>query len=265
MLAPDGQYVGIYRGELPVAFFTNHINLTFVEGNGEPFVVDSENPLYGNSVCGVSWTAHTFMSGENETIEIRIHNPHSFGNETAIDEMLSSMAFWTGIDFEKSVLESGDAERDIGLTLVIFALMLLAIALFSTLIHVKSSQIIWLTGLVALFAGVYFSYSSDGISFWSESVVSNTTLLGFSMMLYMLFVLMSNVYFLKKTKTVGNIVISVMTVVDAIFFVLPIVIDVLFYDVWTLWIGVQIIANIVIGICTVKELLVTKSNEKCLS
>ena len=262
MLAPDGQYVGIYRGELPVAFFTNHINLTFVEGNGEPFVVDSENPLYGNSVCGVSWTAHTFMSGEDEIIEIRIHNPHSFGNETAIDEMLSSIAFWTGIDFEKSVLESGDAQRDIGLTLVIFALMLLAIALFSTLIHVKSSQIIWLTGLVALFAGVYFSYSSDGISFWSESVVSNTTLLGFSMMLYMLFVLMSNVYFLKKTKTVGNIVISVMTVVDAIFFVLPIVIDVLFYDVWTWWIGVQIIANIVIGICTVKELLITKSNEK---
>jgi hypothetical protein len=29
MMTPDGEYVGIYRGDLPVAFYTDHINLTF--------------------------------------------------------------------------------------------------------------------------------------------------------------------------------------------------------------------------------------------
>ena len=28
MLAPDGEYIGIYRGDTPIAFYTNHINLT---------------------------------------------------------------------------------------------------------------------------------------------------------------------------------------------------------------------------------------------
>ena len=29
MLAPDGEYVGIYTDSVPIALYTNHINLTF--------------------------------------------------------------------------------------------------------------------------------------------------------------------------------------------------------------------------------------------
>ena len=28
MLTPDGEYVGIYSGDLPIAFYTNHIGIT---------------------------------------------------------------------------------------------------------------------------------------------------------------------------------------------------------------------------------------------
>ena len=31
MLAPDGKYDGIYREEIPIAFFIDHINLTFFD------------------------------------------------------------------------------------------------------------------------------------------------------------------------------------------------------------------------------------------
>ena len=102
MLAPDGEYVGIYSGDIPIALYTNHINLTFYEGENEPFVIDMENPLYGDSACGVSWTAYILTSASEEPIEILIHNPHSFGNETAIDEMLSNTALWTDICFDFS-------------------------------------------------------------------------------------------------------------------------------------------------------------------
>jgi hypothetical protein len=264
MYAPDGEYVGIYRGELPIAFYVNHISLTFVEGDGEPFLTDMENPLYGKSACGVSWTAHTFMSSEDEIIEIRIHNPHSYGNENAIDEMLSGIALWSGIEFEKATLESGDAQRDIGLVLVIFALMLLGIALFSSLIHIKSSPIIWQTGLVAMFAGIYFAYSVEGVSLWSESVVSNTSILGFSMIFYMLFLVMSIVFFLRDSKKIGNIAIIVMTVADAILCVLPVIRGIYFYDVWPWWICVQTAVNIVLAVCLVKEFLIIKKRERWL-
>ena len=194
MLTPDGDYVGIYNGDLPIAFYLDHINLTFYEGENEPFVMDMENPLYGDSACGVDWGAYSLTSESEEPIEILIHNPHRFGNELAIDKMLANMALWAGIDFEKEVLQSGELQRNTGLFFVIVSLVFLGIALFSALIHIKNNKLLWLFGLVILFAGTYFTYSANGVSFWKDSIVSNTTVLGCAMMFYMLFLSMVMAY-----------------------------------------------------------------------
>ena len=262
MLAPDGEYVGVYRGEIPIAFYTDHIGLTFYDGDNEPFVIDMENPLYGNSVCGEGWTAHTFMSEEDQTIEILIHNPHSFGNETAIDEMLGNMAFWTGIDFENSVLSSGEPQKDAGMLLMLVSIVFLGIALFSSLIHIKNSKIIWLLGFVVLFAGTYFAYSADGVSFWSDSIVSNTTVLGLSMIFYMFFLSMIIVSILKITQKAGNIMIILLGVANAAFFILPVITNVLFYDLWLWWICVQLVINVVLAICLIREFVAISEKER---
>ena len=34
VLKPDGEYLGIFKGGSPIAFYTNHINLTFCESPG---------------------------------------------------------------------------------------------------------------------------------------------------------------------------------------------------------------------------------------
>ena len=263
----EGESLGIYNEEdLPAAFYTNHINLTFceIDDNGEKvyFFVDHETPMFGSSGCGVIWSVPTLIQNSNEPIEILIHNPHAFGNETAIDEMLSTMVISDGIEFEKDVLDSGSTERNIGLLFIICSLILLGIALFSTLIHVKNNIIVWFTGLIALFAGLYFSYSADGVSFWSESIVTNTTLVGFSMMLYMFFLLTSIVFFLKKTKSLGNISVIFMAVVNAICFISPIFSEVIFYDTWIWWIIAQTVVNIVLFICLVIEFIAIKTKER---
>ena len=264
MLAPDGEYVGIYTDSIPIALYTDHINLTFYEGNNEPFVIDVENPLYGDSACHEDWTAYMLTSGSEEPIEIRIHNPHDFGNETAIDEMLSGTALWTDIEFEKEALESGKTQRDIGLLFAIISLVVLGTAVFSTLIHIKNSKIIWLFGIVIFFAGAYLSYSADGVSFWSESVVSNTTILGCSMMFYMFFLSIALVHFLKDTKIIGIVTVTLLGLANAVFLVLPIVTDTLFYDTWLYWVGVQILANISLLGCMIREFCVTKGKDRWL-
>ena len=197
-------------------------------------------------------------------IEILVHNPHRFGNETAIDEMLSKVALWSGMDFEKGVLESGEAQRYVGVWLMIVSLVFLGTALFSTLIHIKNSKIIWLLGVLVLFAGSYFAYSADGVSFWSESRASNTTVLGCSMMFYMLFLLMIIAYFLKKVKTLGRLILTLLGVANGVFFVLPVVTNVHFYDTWLWWAIVQTAANVALSVCLVKEFLATKSKVRWL-
>jgi hypothetical protein len=264
LLAPDGEYVGIYSDSIPIALYINHINLTFYEGGNEPYIIDVENPLYGDSACHEDWIAYTLTSSSEEPIEIRIHNPHRFGNETAIDEMLSNTALWTDIEFEKGTLERGNPQRAIGLLFVIISLVVLGTALFSTLIHIKNSKSIWLTGTVILFAGAYLSYSADGVSVWSKSVVSNTIILGCSMMFYMFFLSVTLVHFLKDTKMIGTITVTLLGVVNAVFLVLPILTDILYYDTWLYWAIVQILVNVVLLGCLIREFFVIKGKERWL-
>ena len=262
-LAPDGEYAGLFSGGIPLAFYTDHISLTFVEEGGS-YIIDHENPLYGDSACGQYWTAHYFEPGITDPIEIIVHNPHLYGNETAIDEMLANVAIWGNIEFEKDVLERGETQRNLGILLVLISLVFLGIALFSSLIHVKNSPIIWQVGLMVLFAGMYFAYSAQGVSFWSESIVSNTALLGFSMMFYMFFLVMSIVFLTKKTKRIGHLTLVFLAVTNAVFFVLPIVSDVLFYDTWLWWIVAQTIADLVLFVCLVMEFVYGKTKNKWL-
>ena len=264
LLAPDGEYVGIYTDEIPIALYADHINLTFYHDNTELYTADVENPLYGDSACHEGWVAHTLVSATEDPIEIRIHNPHRFGNETAIDEMLSRTALWNGIEFEKEELERGSTQRNVGLIFAIASLIVLGTALFSTLIHTKNSKIIWLFGIVILLAGTYLSYSADGVSFWNESVVSNTTILGFSMMFYMFFLAIALVTVLKSTKTIGTVAVTLLGLIDTILFILPIATDILFYDTWLYWAAAQILADLILLGCLIWEFLVAKGKIRLL-
>ena len=264
MLAPDGSYVGVYRGDVPVAFYMNHINVTFCEAGMEPNMHDVENPLFGDAACCANWLAYTFWSDSEELIEIVIHNPHTFGNETAIDDFLANTAFWTGVEFEKGILERGESQREIGLLFVILSLLFLGSALFSTLIHIKNSKLIWMLGIVIFFAGTYLAYSVDSVSFWSDSVVTNTVVLGCSMMFYMLFLSMALVHFLKGTRMVGILTAAVLGLTNVVCLLLPLLTDVLFYDTWLYWAAVQMLANLILLGCSVREFFATKDRVRWL-
>ena len=264
MLTPDGEYVGIWDGDTPIALYTDHIGLTFYEGEKEPYVMDIENPLYGKSACGVCWSAHSFPNQSEAPIEILIHNPHSFGNENAIDELLSNMAFWSGLDFEKDVLASGESQRNTGLFFVIVSLALMGIALFSTLIHIKNSKLLWIFGMVIMFAGLYFTYSARGVSFWSDSIVSNTTILGIAMILYMLVLSMGIVYFLSTSKKTGSIAVTCLGTADALLFVAPVITELYFYDTWFYWAVAQLIVNLILFVCLAKEYFCKKDKKNWL-
>ena len=264
LYAPDGEYIGIYTEDMPIAFYIDHLSLIILEEDMEPHIMDMENPLYGDSGCGISWSAYCIKNKSEEPIEILIHNPHAFGNETAIDELLSNMALWANIDFEKEVLESGELQRNTGLFIILISLALLGIALFSALIHLRNSKMLGLFGLVILFAGLYFTYSADGASFWKESVVSNTIILGSAMIFYMFFLSMAIACLLHSTKKTGMATVTCLGAADGLLFLLPIVTDLYFYDIWNHWILVQLIVNGILLSCLVKECFYKKSKSNWL-
>ncbi len=264
LMAPDGTPMDKFNGTVPIAFYTDHIGLTFYLNGEKVRVTDSENPMIGEPACGEHWTTHNVNIGGTDQLEIVVYNPHVFGNETAIDEMLSNVAIWANMDFEKDILNAAEPQRNAGMLLMLVSVVFLGIALFSSLIHIKNSKIIWVLGLLVLCAGLYFAFSADGVSFWNESVVSNTTILGFSMMLYMLFFVMAIACMLKVTKKVGNVTAVALATVNAVIFILPIATDVFFYDTYIWWIAAQLIANTVVAVCLVKEFFSTSEKMRWL-
>ena len=162
------------------------------------------------------------------------------------------------------MLESGENQRNAGIWFIIVAVMFLGTALFSTLIHIKNNKILWTLGSVILCAGVYIVYSAESIAFWSESVFSNTTVLGCSMMFYMLFLSVALVHFLKSTKKAGTVTVAALMLCDVIFLLLPVLTDIFFYDTWFCWVAVQMLVNLVLLGCLVKEMLTEKGKQRWL-
>lgn len=265
MLTPGGEYIGVFAGTEHIAFYTNHINLTFYEQGKEPHVIDYENPSIGYSACGAGWTPHAF-SKDSGVIKIVVHNPHAFGNENAIDEMLENLALWESriFDFEKSVMEKGAPQRNTGLFFILASFMFLGTALFSSLIHLKNNKIVWLLGLVSFFAGAYLTYSSAGVSFWSESTVFNTIVLGGSMIFYAFFLSILVVYLLKRTKKIGVIAGICLGIVNTLLFIIPMTTKVFFYDTWGWWVIIQNCVNILLTACLIKEIIHADKKEKWL-
>ena len=262
LFSPGGEYIGLFSGNTPIAFYNDHISLTFYEGEDEPYVIDHENPLFGVSACGIDWTAHSFSSEGTEPIEIVVHNPHRFGNENAIDEMLSGVAIWGNIDFERDILTEGQAQRNTGLFFVIVSLILVGSALFSALLHIPNTRVIWLLGTTIFSAGIYLAFSASGVSFWSEFIAFNTSVLGFSMMFYMLFVAGIITGFLKRTKRIGYITTVSLGVMNGIYFILPVLTEMFFYDTLLLWVITQSAANGVLLFCLIKEYISASKKER---
>ena len=276
---PMGEFAGVYSNySLPVAFYANHINLTFFVDGRDPMPMEVEHPIFGNTHCGVEWVYVDFFRNEPEpdpdndppvylpTVEIVIHNPHMFGNETAIDEMLSKLTLHDSstMNVQKDALTQGNIQRSAGVLLLIVSLLFLGTALFSTLIHVKNSKTIWLLGVLILCAGLYFAFSAEGVSFWNESVVSNTTILGASMMFYMLFLCILISSLLNTTKIISTVTVIALGIANAVFFILPIISDVRFYDMWAWWTIVQLLANTVLGVCLIKEFIASQTRVRWL-
>ena len=83
-------------------------------------------------------------------------------------------------------------------------------------------------------------------------------------MFYMFFLSIALVHFLKGTKTIGIITVALLGFVNAVLLVLPILTDTLFYDLWLYWAIAQILANVVLLICLIREFSVSKGKERWL-
>ena len=227
-------YGKLTKGSL-VSFTFNHINLALTENNQITEIYDIENPVIGEDACGYNSMVAEY-TGEDGYFEGVIRNYHSFGNETAVDEFLSSMKLYASDYSEKTALRSGNSERVIAIMIIISALLVLGIAIFSYLLDKSAFKNYLFSGLLILSAGLFFLFTSEAIYLWSDLMIVNTIFRGISAMAYFLFALalIQDLLSGKKEKA-AHIITLLYGLFISVLVIIPMVSKIYFYDLLGVW------------------------------
>ena len=227
-------YGRLTKGSL-VSFTFNHINLALTENNQIIEVYDIENPAIGEDACGYNSMVAEY-SGEDGYFEGVIRNYHSFGNEAAVDEFLSSMKLYASDYSEKTALRSGKTERVVAIMIIISALLVLGIAIFSYLLDKSAFKNYLFSGFLILSAGIFFLFTSEAIYLWSDLLIVNTILKGISAMSYLMFafVLIKDLFSAKAEKA-ANAVTLLYCAFISLLIVASLFSKIYFYDMIGIW------------------------------
>lgn len=263
-ITPDGENIGSLKNGWIVLFNLDHIGGEIYIGGECVHIFDSENQKIGAFTCGENVSAYMVTGKESDGIEIVLRNPHKFGNGNAVNTFLDSLSLYSN-ESEKSLSSLGNNERAVGFVIIILSFILCGIALFSTLIHIPYSKILWQTAAVMCFAGSYAVMSAPYISFWSNNTLFNTysvQLCGFMYIFFVACIIADTMN--AKNKKICGIAIASMSTVFCVLLVLSFAEVILPYDVCGYSSPFVVTASIIMIACCGTEFKKTSAMRKAV-
>ena len=265
MYVPDThEIVGKVEEGIDLAFYFNHIGGEISEGGEEFRPFDAEYGTADDDMCGEMYIGYICKGADEVTI--RLKNPHKFGNPYAVDDFLNNLSTYGGTDFERDTLNSGSLNRIWGSTLMLFAFLILGVAISSMFIRVKDIENLWFVGFSILFAGIYFIFKAHGVMFFSKIIKFNTRMLSGSIMLYMLSITTCIAYQFKgRAKKIGISMVVFGLISISSFMLAPLFCDIKFYDTLPVWAIFQSLICVVIISVLVYYVVKGNKSEKLYS
>lgn len=163
-------------------FYLNHIGFS-ISINGELLARSTVMYLYEQgidldpSMCGRWWDyiLSPGIAAEDE-IEIRLCNPHVYGNESAYRDFLHTLRSSpnTNDALKKGLAPYSNPLKLAGGIIVIAAVMLTGAALAALILHVPIGGALWMLGLLSAFTGGYIMLDTIDFTFFSGLLVLNT-------------------------------------------------------------------------------------------
>lgn len=258
MAFPNGEIVAPVSQDAQLLLYFNHMSGSVHMNGEEVFVFEAENPWLGNSSCGRHWIVYNYTGAELDIVEFHLTNPHRFGNAFAVDEFLNSMSMYDANYFEQAKDEKVENMRMLGFGILLSGITILGIALFSSLIHLDVSKIMWLAGATILFAGIYFIADATNFYTWNMDISMQTTLHVLSIMLYGVFIQgLTSICFEKPLKKAGNGLVIVAGFFTGVLLLYAFISNVKLYDVFGIWAMFQTVITVgvlVFSCCNIKYL-----------
>ena len=251
VLLPDGEFLTDNPEGFYFNFYCNHISVKVRVGE-ETVIFDTEHPQIGADACGAMWSPYLFPEGTDGLTEIVINNPHSHGNEMAIDEFLKSIRMDDPTLLAESLAKQYDTSRYVGFSFMALALVVFVLTVVSFIAKLKIASFLWMIAFWVLFTGGVYILDVADVFFWNENLPANTAMLCLCQILSSFFLsLFATNCLTEKNKKIGAVAqtavgaITLVAILLAAFDVVRIF-DVRFY--WYLAYAIQVILLCVLGI-----------------
>ena len=231
-------------------FYRNHIGAS-VKVNGEQIYTDAMlaipnlNTELFVSMCAREWMVIPVPEiSPQDLVEIRLHNPHSFGNSTAYRDFLTTLcADMPGTNFLQKNLEVyGQPLRVIGCLLAAASLMLIGGGIAAVAARIPISNTLFKLGLLLLCAGGFIAFDTIDLSFWNELNVLNT----YAQLLCMIMAVFSLEYYISgffadKWGVAAKTAVWLSALYNCVLFILSFAGAAALYDLIPYWIASQLI------------------------
>lgn len=260
--ALDGDILirGTFEEDIPkgttIQFYMDHIEVSVSVNGKEVFLHEITDKKTAAAMCGTVWGSMESpgISAE-DVVEIKMHNPHKFGNRRAYSEFLKRI--YTGSDtilWEMLGIRT-IAFRVCGILVMIISLLLLGASLTFLIMHNTLGVRLLDLGLFALFAGAYITFDTMNVSLGSHLVAFNTHALCLSIMLASLELgVLIRWEFHSRVKPAATVVVMVEKLVITVIIILCLCKAVLLYDAMFVWNGIQLIVSLLLLVCCIYEI-----------
>lgn len=247
-------------------FYRNHIGVS-IKVNGEQIYMDTMLQVPDlpaevfASMCAREWIAVP-VSGisTQDTVEIYLHNPHIFGNETAYKDFLMTLCSDMPIPglniLQQNLNTYGKPLRITGGLLAVASLLLLGAAIAAAIVRIPVAGRLLKLGLLTLFTGGFIAFDTIDISFWSELNVLNTYTQQLCMMLAV-FCLDSFILdcLTGKRGKVAGVSVAVSATLNSVLIILSFTGTAALFDTLSYWAISQAVLRPVLMVCCIGELL----------
>lgn len=264
----DGDVIlrGQFTEPLPgaISYYMNHIGVT-ITVDGEVVScsgrVSDEIPP---EVCGNYWnTCLHEKETPVEEIEIRLHNPHQYGNANAFNQFLDSLHFGGGEALSKHLNAESLPYQVAGSFILLVSIALLGTALGYLAQRLPSAELLWNVGLLSLFMGIYILMDTVDIEFRSREIIFNTGVRQICIMFAALqLVVILRKFLTGKREKTADIMLVLLGVADGILLLCSLANLIAIYDTGVYWAVVQgsvSVAMFGLGVCECRAYLKRKS------
>lgn len=234
--------------EVPINMYVSHVIIDIFQGEEQIYRFHPTYEGYGLDMCGNIWAVwNTNVLEQNEELTIRLTNCHTYGNDSAFEELLGSFYIAPYEIVEEKISKDYEIHRDIGILVAGMGIAFGIVLATFMLLKVKTKCELWIFTGIAIVMGTYIMCDTPAVNIWSKLVVFSTHLLLMSLMLVALFVIMG--LFLQlggMIKKVANIGIVLYAGMDILFFTLAMEKKALLWDMIPYWALITIVFLLVL-------------------